>query len=380
MGVEEDGPTNDTGLHGYNHSLEQERRLFNPQLFNVTKSEFCIYGVALPVFSIVSIVSNAFVFLVLLHKNRTGGRTALSILLQCLAQYDVGVALLALLTYTIPTWCQHFQWQLGYLHDTHPLLLPYLVPILHMFITGSDYLNLAAAVERYLALDRYFAKTKSPHMGFSIWKTAIYIVGILAFTIAFNFPAMFERETVIVDEHLEVVPTALRFNEVYIRMYRLMAEFLIFKVTPWMAFLILFLSLRDRLAFYRKRGVRVTLSVKQYCEILDSRIILGINALFYVTNALALYVSFVHIILSEMSDDVMRVANVMLVVNSTFKLFVYLALSMDFRHSVKSLFFVERRRHWVEDQDKGLGFLSTVRVAAYAQAEPETWKPLKHYL
>lgn len=34
-----------------------------------------------------------------------------------------------------------------------------------MAITGSDYLNLAAAVERYIALDQHFKKTKTPHHG-----------------------------------------------------------------------------------------------------------------------------------------------------------------------------------------------------------------------
>ena len=69
----------------------------------------------------------------------------------------------------------------------------------------------------------------------------------------------------------------------------------------------------------------------QYFEIRDSRIILGINSLFYATNLLPLGVSFCHIVLFSVADDVLRAANVALVANSTFKLFVYLALSTDFR-------------------------------------------------
>ena len=49
-------------------------------------------------------------------------------------------------------------------------------------------------MERYLALDRHFARTKSPHMGFSTRKTFIYIAAIFAFTVAFNMPAIFEHE------------------------------------------------------------------------------------------------------------------------------------------------------------------------------------------
>ena len=49
-------------------------------------------------------------------------------------------------------------------------------------------------MERYLALDRHFAKSKSPHMGFSTRRTFLYIAMILAFTVAFNLPAIFEHE------------------------------------------------------------------------------------------------------------------------------------------------------------------------------------------
>ena len=69
----------------------------------------------------------------------------------------------------------------------------------------------------------------------------------------------------------------------------------------------------------------------QYFEIRDSRIILGINSLFYATSLLPLFVSSCHILLFTVADDVLRAANVSLVANSTFKLFVYFALSTDFR-------------------------------------------------
>ena len=69
----------------------------------------------------------------------------------------------------------------------------------------------------------------------------------------------------------------------------------------------------------------------QYFEIRDSRIILGINSLFYATSLLPLFVSASHIILYTVDDDILRAANVSLVANSTFKLFVYFALSSDFR-------------------------------------------------
>ena len=87
---------------------------------------------------------------------------------------------------------------------------------------------------------------------------------------------------------------------------------------------------------FRKRCEHSTIPFQlnfcsQYFEIRDSRIILGINSLFYVTCLLPLFVSASHILLFTVADDVLRAANISLVANSTFKLFVYFALSSDFR-------------------------------------------------
>jgi hypothetical protein len=66
--------------------------------------------------------------------------------------------------------------------EIHPLLLPYLIPVLHMAITGSDYLNLAAAVERYLATDRHFRDGRGTyHEGCAPKRTNFFILVILVF-------------------------------------------------------------------------------------------------------------------------------------------------------------------------------------------------------
>ncbi len=137
-----------------------------------------------------------------------------------------------------------------YINDVHPRLVPFLLPIWHMTVTGSDYLNLAAAVERYLATDRGFRADKKSrhHLGCSTFSTKMYIGKILIMTVLFNVPAFFELRTNINPEgQLEVFETSLRTHKVYTQMYRLMAEFLIFKASPWFAFFILWLSLSRRI-------------------------------------------------------------------------------------------------------------------------------------
>lgn len=94
------------------------------------------------------------------------------------------------------------------------------------------------------------------------------------------------------------------------------------------------------------------------------RIVLGINGLFYVTNSLPLAISFCHILLVDVGDDVVRVANLMLVVNSSLKLLVYMSLSRDFRLSVRRLVAGDNLYHWMLELEKNHHFLNHLRVAS----------------
>ncbi|TRY75819.1 hypothetical protein TCAL_00634 [Tigriopus californicus] len=351
-----------------NYSLAQEYRFYNPHLQGVTSNEWIVYGILMPMFGTLSVLLNILIFIVLANRNRRQGQNSLFIFLQCLSGYDILVSTLSLFIFSVPTLCKYFEWNLGYLNEVHPLLMPFLMPFLHMAITGSDYLNLAAAVERFIALDRNFRRTKTPHYGCLTRRTLFYCVVILLCTILFNVPLIFEREVILnANGTLEVIATSLRFNDIYIKMYRLMAEFLIFKVTTWISFMILFLSLRDRINFYFKSKVRKTLTVEHYLELMNSRIILGINSLFYITNALPLVISLCHMFLVHLSDDLSQIANLCLILNSTFKFFIYVGLSRDFRRSVAELC-GKPTSHWTEDEAMSSAFLDHAKVVTFAQS------------
>lgn len=108
---------------------------------------------------------------------------------------------------------------------------------------------------RYNALEGEFRRTASPHIGCLPRTTKIYVLSIFVATVTFNFPLIWERMVLPNEETgmLEVLPTALRCHDVYIKLYRLTLEFLVFKATPIFAFFILFLSLLDRVKLYGKR-------------------------------------------------------------------------------------------------------------------------------
>ena len=189
---------------------------------------------------------------------------SLDMILRHLSFYDMAVTILSLLLYTIPTILKNNNSESNYLSQAHPMMVPYLIPLLHMAITGCDYLNVLVVAERYLAIDRYFQDHKPIHQGCLPSKTKLYIFCIQLLTIAFNIPGFWETraiqrpqedsgtgiENMVSDTGVdiyEVVPTCLRHHKVYESMYRLMAELLIFKITPWMTFLVLFLTIKGRI-------------------------------------------------------------------------------------------------------------------------------------
>ncbi len=89
--------------------------------------------------------------------------------------------------------------------------------------------------------------------------------------------------------------------------------------------------------FYtQRRSIRLTLSKTQLNEIQDVRLIIGIIALFYITNILTFYVSFCHIMKYHVAPLVDMLSRLSLVLNSTFKFPIYCLTSFRFRNSLKS--------------------------------------------
>ena len=81
------------------------------------------------------------------------------------------------------------------------------------------------------------------------------------------------------------------------------------------------------------------MTIAQFEEMRDTRIVLGIMGLFYVCNILTLYNSVCHIMLFPVSDLIQNLAVLSLVINSTFKFVVYFGLSSRFRQSFLSCYY-----------------------------------------
>jgi len=73
------------------------------------------------------------------------------------------------------------------------------------------------------------------------------------------------------------------------------------------------------------------------------------------------------------------VAKVLLVANSSLKLFVYLLLSREFRHTFYTMITCKKGDededwHWREEEEMSREFLSHVKIASVVQAEKNACK------
>ena len=152
-----------------------------------------------------------------------------------------------------------------------------------------------------------------------------------------NFPEFLRYQTIEeLDGNLAVYETSfktLKVFKIYLTIYYTLATIL-----PWSTFIFVGLSINSRISFYTmKKSIRRTLTWAQYKEILDTRMILGLIGLFFVTYILEFGSAFCQIMNYQFPALAEIVSKVLIVANSTLKFFVYLAFSSSFRSNFKKM-------------------------------------------
>jgi len=138
-------------------------------------------GVVLPVICGIGIFGNIASILVLTNKEIDLKPSFVNILI-CLAFYDLMFEILAILMYSLPNISPEY-------HETiFPHLLPYLLPLIHITLTGSVYTTIAVAMERCVTVMAPFTQVKS-YNGF------LYVCPIILFSLIYNIPKFFEVRT-----------------------------------------------------------------------------------------------------------------------------------------------------------------------------------------
>jgi len=143
---------------------------------------FCIEGVLLPVLAIFGILGNILCVWAF-NKKDVELKPSFANLLKCLSVFDTVFLTCILLQYSLPSLSD------AYLTWLLPHITPYILPVIHITLTGSVYTVVAVAIERFLTVCFPF---KQCHMCNGLG----YILPIIAFSILYNTTKFFEIETI----------------------------------------------------------------------------------------------------------------------------------------------------------------------------------------
>jgi len=181
-------------------------------------------------------------------------------LMLSLALCDLLYVLLNIVLFGIPSVFKHFTNTIYYNH-----MVPFLLPVAQMCLTGSIYLTLAIAIERYTTVCHPFFKVSH------FWTARRYIFPIATFAIVYNFPKFFELTVITeaagnrtvectIEEYnnqseifvSRIGPTSLRLEPLYIKGYLIYSNLVIHGIIPLVLLILL------NIAIYKQiRGFQV---------------------------------------------------------------------------------------------------------------------------
>jgi len=168
-------------------------------------------------------------------------------------------------------------------------MVPLCLPLAHMGLTGSIYLTMAIAMERYFTVCHPFFKVSSPasssissslQTNHSFWEEYVNPLQALNLTekksftdIATNF-SLLHRNTAL---QLEVLPSDLRQNPLYVKVYLTYSNMIIHGIFP-----LLFLVIVNSKIYFR---IRSLCPVQQGREVRHTQVSLAIVAVFLFCHA-----------------------------------------------------------------------------------------------
>ena len=292
-------------------------------------SSFLLEGVVQMMICVLGILGNIASIFIL---TRPQFRSCFNQLLAVLASYDF----LYLLTMMLES-----MKRLGAETNTQILLFPFLLfPLNYIAMTGSIFMTVCVAIERYIAVSHplYYHKIlqdTTTHRG----RLLAYLIPVTILAVLFNIPKFFEIQ-VVEDEEGNIFTdiTAVRTNHFYITYYHNWFRLLAIGILPFAAILVL--NIKIYLAMRRRRNGR-----RNQDDL--SVILIVIVTTFVICNfprlVLNMHETFVVDVIHLCQDSLLGgfpiwsifsgfLSHVLLVINSSANLFIYCSIGTKFRH------------------------------------------------
>ncbi|TRY70678.1 hypothetical protein TCAL_05430 [Tigriopus californicus] len=251
-----------------------------------------------------------------------------------------------------------------------------LYPLHNASLTGSIYMTVVLAFERYLAVSHPISYHNSVNSGPHWIRITRYVLPVLIFSVLFNLPKFFElhayesasQRTVLLGNgslvnqtllNVQIAPTSLRLNEDYIFYYQNNARLLVTAIVPFFALLIFNYGIYQAVG-RRKHGLNQvrggnnnnnqSLQTNAAEENRQAIMLFAIVIFFLIFNLPRNFLSLNEVLsFAQVKEDYMRgckglalwillvgtLSHLLLVVNSSMNFFLYCGMSTTFRKELK---------------------------------------------
>lgn len=147
--------------------------------------EYWVEGVLLFIVGFIGLMGNSAAIFVFARQHV---QKNFHYLMLALASFDLGYILVSFILFALPQFIKDFR--RGF---TYNWLLPYVLPLCQMAMTGSIYCTIAITIERYFTVCHPFFRISHS------MPAKMYIIPILTFSFLYNLPKFFELTTIIED-------------------------------------------------------------------------------------------------------------------------------------------------------------------------------------
>ncbi|KAJ3664733.1 hypothetical protein Zmor_000279 [Zophobas morio] len=297
---------------------------------------FFTNGLLLNIIGILGILGNIISMIIL---SRPQMRSSINYLLIGLARIDTVLILTSILLFGLPGIYPYSGLLFTYYYVVYPHIAPVVFPLAMVVQTASVYLTLTVSLERFVAVCHPLRARSLCTYG----RARMYVVGIIVFSAVYNLPKLWEstiKEEWYPEKNVTVYcprASALRENELYIRVYIHWLYLIFLYLLPFMGLAILNAAIYRQVRKANKERQR--LSRLQKREIGLATMLLCVVAVFFVCNLLPLVINIIDTYRPWWNLSILvNTSNLLVTINSSVNFIIYVIFGEKFKRLFLVLF------------------------------------------
>ncbi|KAK7872157.1 hypothetical protein R5R35_001723 [Gryllus longicercus] len=297
--------------------------------------EFITNGVLLNAIGALGVLGNVISMVIL---SRPQMRSSINYLLVGLARCDTMLILTSVLLFGLPAIHTYTGALFTYKFKVYPHLVPVVYPLALISQTVSVYLTLTVTLERFVAVCHPLRARSLCTYG----RARLYVLVIIALSALYNLPRFWEAEIDVQwdDERnttvMEVVPTALRRNHLYVTVYINWLYMALLYFLPFTVLAVLNTAIYRQVR--RANKERQRLSRLQKKEIGLATMLLCVVVVFFLCNLLALVNNVMEVFYCGTIDQLVKTSNLLITINSSVNFIIYVIFGEKFKRLFLKLF------------------------------------------